>query len=289
MGAVVGIVAKSRQEKALSYAGSIIQWLTDRGFEYRVDAEVQAVHRFIDAGLVVPRERIAAACSVLVVLGGDGTLLSVARFPADPPPIIIGVNIGTLGFLTNVSPDSMFEALELALSGKANVQSRSLLSARVSIGGREKSRFHALNDIVVTKDAVARLFGLGLFVDGEYAATVRGDGLIVSSPSGSTAYSLSAGGSIVHPEVRAILLTPICPHSVTSRPLVLPAASTIGLRVEESESETNEVFLSIDGQEGMPLTTGAVVTIETSPYQASFLKLGSYFEALGTKLKWSNY
>lgn len=286
---VVGLVAKSRQETALDHAIRVLEWLRAKSITCHVDSEV-AAHAAIDGAKVIPREKISSTCDIVVVLGGDGTLLSVARYPAEKPPVIIGVNIGTLGFLTDIPLDDLFPALELALSGKAELQKRSLISARVQAGGREKNTYYALNDVVITKDAVARLFGVEMHVDGEYAATVRGDGVIISSPSGSTAYSLSAGGSIVHPGVNAILVTPICPHSLTSRPLVLPATSSLMLRVETHAGATTEVFLTIDGQEGMALSAGSTVTVETSRYFANFLTLpsASYFRSLGSKLKWAS-
>lgn len=288
----VGVVAKVSQPRALEMARELFSWLAERGVPFITTHEV--MHKLVELpvppALLVQRAELTAQSSLVVVLGGDGTMISVARFPTDPPRPIIGVNLGSLGFLTEVNQEELYQLLDLYLTNNLITEERMLLEVRTIIGGKEIFFAYAINDAVITKDALARIFGVELRVNGEFAALLRGDGVIIATPSGSTAYSLAAGGSIVHPSVSALVVTPICPHSLTSRPLILPASSEIALIIPPIGSATadEQVYLTVDGQEGIGLPFGSEVRITTSSRKVSFVRApnATYFEMLGTKLKW---
>jgi NAD+ kinase len=196
-----------------------------------------------------------------------------------------------LGFLTEIAADTLFLTLQSVLDGTAELDDRKLLSVELLRGNNQAVKTFAMNDVVITKEAIARIFSLEFSVDGEAAATIRGDGVIVSTPSGSTAYSLAAGGSIVHPRVEAILLTPICPHSLTLRPLILPGTSKIVLEVSRANKfNGNEVYLTVDGQEGCALHAGDRVVITGSEYLVKIVRPQqvTYFDVLANKLKWAH-
>ncbi len=287
---VVGVVAKQSHPDSLRLMELVFSALRQNKVDYLVCADTAAeLNLSIPAEQLVKRELLTQTCSPIVVLGGDGTLISVCRHAAPKPPVILGVNLGTLGFLTEITSEELPEMLEATLNGSAKLEQRTLLDVAVIRNGQEAEHYNALNDVVLTKAALARIYGIDLAVDGDSAALIRGDGCIVATPGGSTAYSLAAGGSIVHPQVDALLITPICPHSLTSRPLVVPGRSEISLTVDEDASGSN-VFLTIDGQEGMPLKSGDQVVITTSENKMFFVKSQSknYYEILGAKLKWAN-
>ncbi len=291
---IVGVVAKIHHTSAPELSRRIIAWLEQRGIQYRLGLEIAERLGVAadDPVILVDRDRFTSICDVVVVLGGDGTMISVSRHPSERPSTIIGVNLGTLGFLTEITIDELFSTLEAAVNGNVAREPRYLLSAEVKREGKIISRYTAINDVVITKEALARIFSIALWVDDQFAATVRGDGVIVATPVGSTAYSMAAGGSIVHPAVSALLVTSICPHSLTSRPLVLPGKSTLRLTVSSATTEDEpEVYLTIDGQEGRGLTSGDEVIITTSDRFVYFAKSSSrsYFQVLATKLKWANH
>ena len=283
----VGIVAKSTHSQAKDLVRDISAFVREKGLEVVVDQETLYLLDNPET-VVESRSLITAFCDLVVILGGDGTLISVCRHPSENSPQIIGVNLGTLGFLTEITIAELKDCIATAVSGKSVLEKRNLLSAEVFRRGFDKVATYALNDIVISKETIARIFPTKLSIDGKLAAIMRGDGVIVASPSGSTAYSLAAGGSIVHPGVDAILITPICPHSLTSRPLVIPGSSLIELEVENDSGEVSS-FLTVDGQEGFSLCAGDKVKITTSKFSVLFAKSPSrtYFEVLGAKLKWA--
>ena len=285
----VGVAAKVSEPRAIALLQQVVQWLDERSIDFLVDEAAKSDSLGLAPERYLARAKLTNECNPIVVLGGDGTLISVSRYPAMHPPTIIGVNMGTLGFLTEVTVEELFTTLSAVLAGKAASEERFLLRATVERNGAPFREFFAINDIVITKNALARIFALEFAVDGKFASLISGDGVIVSTPLGSTAYSLSAGGSIVHPQVDAILLTPICPHSLTSRPLVLPGSSELSLRLVPQAGEANEeIFLTIDGQEGMALQANDSVTIQTSDNSVFVARSPSktYYEVLGSKLKW---
>jgi NAD+ kinase len=277
----VGVCLKTGQPQAAETVRELVKWLGDRGIEARVDAECA---RLTDR----PAEdtvELAAEVDLLISLGGDGTLLSVARAAGSRRVPILGVNLGTLGFLTEVNVEEMLPVLEMVLAGRAKVVSRMRLEVHASRDGRELGRFLALNDAVITKTALSRMIDLETFAGGQEVTTYHADGLIVSTPTGSTAYSLSAGGPLLLPGIEAIVLTPICPHSLTQRPLVLPVESEIEVVVR---TRGGDATVTMDGQEGMELLDGDRVAMRRSPHPVDIIAspLRTRFQILQTKLRW---
>jgi NAD+ kinase len=276
----VGVCLKPAQPQAAGAVRGLVKWLEQRGLRVIADEEAGEVTGHPSQ----PRSLLAGQVDLVIVLGGDGTLLSVARAVSDRPVPILGVNLGTLGFLTEVTLDELFAALELVLAGKARVEARMRLDVRALRDQGELGRFLALNDAVLTKADLARMIDLETRADGGEVTTYHADGLIVATPTGSTAYSLSAGGPIVLPELEAFLLTPICPHTLTQRPLVLPHSSQIEICVRSR----NEVQLTVDGQEGIALREGDVVAVRRSDHPVRLIAspFRSRFEILREKFHW---
>lgn len=233
----------------------------------------------VDEGELVRR------ASVVVVFGGDGTILRAARAAAPQGIPILGVNLGGFGFLAEVNGPEVEGALHRFLEGDYRLDERMMLRARVERNGRSTQEFLALNDIVVTKTGYARLLKLRTFVNAEHLATHLADGLIVATPTGSTAYSLSAGGPIVHPAVEGIVLTPICAHTLNARAVLVSASDTIGIQVEPIGAPS---ILTVDGQEGFPLQPGDEVRVERSPHRTRLIRLGpgGFYSLLQAKLTW---
>lgn len=287
-----GLLAKPGHELSKPLSLKVLDWLALHKLSVAVErVTAEALHLSESERVsIVERDELTQIASPIVILGGDGTLISASRHPAVKPPVIIGVNLGTLGFLTEITSEEILGILDLYRAGEAATVSRKLLKAEIMRAGAVEATYFSLNDVVLTKEAIARIFGVNLWVNRDHAALVRGDGVIVSTPVGSTAYSLSAGGSIVHPAVDALLVTPICPHSLTSRPLVLPGSSRIRLEVaHDAKHPDNRVFLTVDGQDGRELNVGDEVVITTSEHSVQFVRSPSrnYFQVLGTKLKWA--
>jgi NAD+ kinase len=277
----VGVCLKTGQPQAAETVRELVKWLGDRGIEARVDAECG---KLTDRAAEDPAT-LAAEVDLLISLGGDGTLLSVARAAGSRRVPILGVNLGTLGFLTEVNVEEMLPVLETVLAGRAQVVSRMRLEAHATREGRELGQFLALNDAVITKTALSRMIDLETFAGGEAVTTYHADGLIVSTPTGSTAYSLSAGGPLLLPGLEAIVLTPICPHSLTQRPLVLPVESEVEVVVR---TRGGEATVTIDGQEGMELLDGDRVAMRRSPHPVDIIAspLRTRFQILQAKLRW---
>ena len=278
----VGICLKEGQPQAEPTVRALVRWLGDRGIAVHADRECAHF-----AGVPAEsRDALAARVDVIVVLGGDGTLLSVARATGTRAVPILGVNLGRLGFLTEVNPDELFPALEKLLSGDARIEPRMRLEVRVLRGERELGHYLALNDAVLTKTALSRMIDLDAWADGSQVTTYHADGLILSTPTGSTAYSLSAGGPLVLPGLDAIVLTPICPHSLTQRPLVMPHSSQIEIVVRGGGA--SEVALTVDGQEGLLLADRDRVCVRASAHPVSIVgsPFRSRYEILHAKLRW---
>jgi NAD+ kinase len=275
----VGLVTRHRSAAAIALARKLERLLVRRGITVVHDLESSRA-RGVSGG--VPRAQIARLVDLVVTLGGDGTLLSVARHPA-PGVSVLGIDIGTLGFLTTCRPGEAGPVLEAALSGTAHVERRRLLSVRVMDGARAPRRYRVVNDAVLSKSALARIATIRVDVDGRLVSRYRGDGLIVSTPTGSTAYNLSAGGPILEPTLPALVLTPICPHTLTLRPLVLPDSVRLELSVE---NDPTDVFLTLDGQEGFPVSSTTRISIARSSETVSLVRASeaSFFEVLAGKL-----
>ncbi len=279
----IGIVAKSKTgAETRDLLSNLVRWLEDRGAQPVMEAETG---RRLGACPSPALADLPAHSDLLIVLGGDGTLLSVARAIGSRDVPILGVNLGGLGFLTEVALDEMFPALEKILAGQYRIHRRMMLKARIQRNGACVAEQCVLNDVVFNKSALARIFALEVLVDGTYLTTFQSDGLIVSTPTGSTAYSLSAGGPIVFPSLDSILLTPICPHTLTNRPILLPVGSTIEVRLR---SQHRDVFLTFDGQVGLAFQENDLAIIQRAEHTVPLIQspFKTYFEVLRTKLKW---
>ncbi|MBI5694560.1 MAG: NAD(+)/NADH kinase [Nitrospirae bacterium] len=277
----VGIICKHDNPEACAAAGRLSAWLRERGVEPLVD---QSAARCLSVP-GTPKEEMPERSDVLVVLGGDGTLLSVARLVGARGKPIVGVNLGTLGFITTVSLDQLYPTMETVLSGQYKVLERITLRASIKRDGKTIAQHHVLNDAVINKGALARIIDLDAHVDGRYLTTFKADGLIMHTPTGSTAYSLAAGGPIVHPAMSCIGVTPICPHTLTNRPLIVPDAAVLEVVLM---SENEDVYLTLDGQVGFLLKYMDVVEVRASTHRMYFVMSPheDYYLMLRTKLKW---
>lgn len=289
---IIGIAANVNKSKSLSLTKEVLAWISKKQHDYRLDSEIAEVLDIEhDSKKVIARKDITSECDIVVVLGGDGTYISVSRHPSEVPAKVIAVNLGTLGFLTEITEEEVINALEATVSEKIATEARYLLEAKVIRQNSEIAKFYAINDVVITKQALARIFSINLSVDHQFAAAIRGDGMIIATPSGSTAYSLAAGGSIVHPSVKGLLITPIAPHSLTVRPLVIPAKAKLGLELGAvGSNKQDNVFLTIDGQEGMALHSSDQIQICTSDHHVLIAKSPSksYYQVLTSKLRWGS-
>jgi NAD+ kinase len=279
----VGIIAKyKRAEQTFEVLHKLIRWLEARHVETFVESEVADRLGYSRA---YPKADLSAHADILIVLGGDGTLLSVARLIESHNVPILGVNLGGLGFLTSVSLQEMYPALERILAGEFSVDTRMMLTARIHRHEQIITEYTVLNDVVINKSALARIISLEVSVDGNYLTTFQADGLILSTPTGSTGYSLSAGGPIIYPSLHSILITPICPHTLTNRPIIMPVESSIQVALRSGE---RDVFLTMDGQVGFSFLENDVVEVQQSEYTVSLIRspFKNHFEVLRTKLKW---
>lgn len=235
---------------------------------------------------VTDRTHLAAQCDLIIVVGGDGTLLNAARSLAESEVSVLGVNLGRLGFLVDLLPQDMAPLLEKIFTGDYIVEERTLLHASVTRNGKTLGEYTALNDVIVHKKDIARLIELDTYIDGSFLNSNRSDGLIVATPTGSTAYALSGGGPILHPGLDALTLVPICPHTLSNRPIVVPDSSCIEVRVHAGKLEAQ---LSCDGQVGQSLSPGDRVTIRKNAHALRLLHPPGhdYFAVLRQKLRWS--
>lgn len=280
----VGIISRPRREDIARVVPPLIDWLRARGAGVVCDSETRGCIGEL-AGETLKREDLPARSDLLIVLGGDGTLLSAARLAAERKVPILAVNLGGLGFLTTVSQDEIYPVLEEIFSNKHRVSQRVMLEADIVRAGSLVRRQIALNDAVLNKAALARIMDLELRVDGEYVTTYKADGLIICTPTGSTAYSLAAGGPIIYPTVEAFVITPICPHTLTNRPLVIPDSAKIEIDFKAGE---DSVFLTLDGQVGIELVAGDHIIVRKAPEKLRLVRQAkkTYYEILRNKLKW---
>jgi NAD+ kinase len=284
----VGVVAKSRLQVAAPHLVDVEQWLHDRDVEATFETATAALMPPSQTRRVAEKPSLVSEVGLVLVLGGDGTLLSMAdhigRAGLNVP--ILGVNFGSLGFLTEVTLPELYPALEAALAGRAPIEERLTLRATIARPSGASSTEVAVNDVVINKGARSRLIDLSISVGDGLVTTVRADGLIVATPTGSTAYNLAAGGPIVQPSVDALVLTPIAPHTLTNRPIVIPSSSTV--RVKPMIEERDEVFVTFDGQAGCELHAGDEISIcrASQPMRLVRPATRSYFEVLREKLNW---
>ncbi|MBM4332092.1 MAG: NAD(+) kinase [Deltaproteobacteria bacterium] len=278
----IGIVVKPNKPDAIALASDLVGWLGQRNIQVFLD---EAIAQTVNHSLSCPRSEISRLVDLLIVLGGDGTLLSAVRAMEGNNIPILGVNLGGLGFLTEITLEELYPVLGQILAGKMETKRRMKLCATVLRRGERVNTYPVLNDVVITKGVLARIINLRNCIDGAYVTTYRGDGVIISTPTGSTAYSLAAGGPIVYPSMDSILITPICPHTLTNRPLLISDRATVEFTLESEESD---VHLTLDGQVGYPLHPFDQVLVTKAKDYVVFVKspFKDYFEILRTKLKW---
>ena len=281
-GKTVAIISKPHRPELCKVLPELEKWLQQRNYAVVVDKESAA---YFSATNVMPRSELAKRSPDLaLVLGGDGTLLSAARAVSKAGTLILGVNLGTLGFMTELALADLYPALEAIGKERYIVDSRSMMSGSLIRGGKTLAAQVALNEVVVSKSAIARLNHFELFVDAEFVSSYRADALIIATPTGSTAYSLGAGGPILHPDVDAFLITPVSPHGLTHRPVVVRDTVEIEIRVKTGKEEA---YLSFDGQVGMPARVGDIVRCVKAEHPTRLLRFQkTFFEVLATKLKW---
>ncbi len=263
---------------------ALLAWLAERGVVAYCDPET-ATCVGPTGTKVHAREELPVDADLLIVLGGDGTLLAAARLVGDHDVPILPVNLGSLGFLTSVTLDDMYAVLDRAIKGEARYSERVMLDCKVTRNGEVIHQARALNDAVLNKAALARILDFQLRINNEFVSSYKADGLIVSTPTGSTAYSLSAGGPILYPIVSAFVITPICPHTLTNRPLVVPDTSQIEIGFASGEAP---IYLTLDGQVGVELLPGDVVGLAAAAKRLRLVRpqQKTYFSVLRDKLKW---
>jgi NAD+ kinase len=286
----VGIVAKHGLVAASEHVARLGPWLSERGIDVVYERETLALAGAIGGPVrTATRDTLPCEADLIVVLGGDGTLLAMAAriAKADRDIPILGVNFGSLGFLTEIRIDELLPSLESTLSGSAAFEDRAMLEADAYRNGARVDSRVVLNDVVFTKGALSRMIELSVSVSGGFVTRVKADGLIVASATGSTAYNLAAGGPIVHPGVDALVLTPIAPHTLTNRPVVIPGHADVEVRPHIGDG-ADDVFVTYDGQSGYTLHEGDVVRVRKSERVLRLVKASTrgYFEVLREKLKW---
>lgn len=282
----VGLVAKSRLDAAAGVLAELAGWLDARGVTAVFERETASLVSLPDDRATSSKDDLPHACDLIVVLGGDGTLIGmagrIAQAGVDIP--LVGVNFGSLGFLTEITLPELYSALESVFEGRAHIDRRMMLQAHTERAGQAFRDLIVLNDVVITKGALSRIIDLSISVNGEPVTRIRADGLIIATPTGSTAYNLAAGGPIVHPSVDAVTLTPIAPHTLTNRPVVVPGTSEI--QVVPMTDSNDEVFVTFDGQSGHPLLPNDIVTITRAERSLQLVRAHTYFDVLREKLKW---
>jgi NAD+ kinase len=284
----VGVVAKARLQAATQHLVDVEAWLSERGVEPVFEIATSALMPASPRRRIADKQSLVGEVGLVLVLGGDGTLLSMAdcigraglRIP------VLGVNFGSLGFLTEVTLPELYPALAAALAGHAHIEERLMLRATTLRASEAPTIGIALNDVVINKGARSRLIDLSVSVGDGLVTRVRADGLIIATPTGSTAYNLAAGGPIVQPSVEAIVLTPIAPHTLTNRPIVIPSSATV--RVTPMMAERDEAFVTFDGQAGFELRAGDEISVcrASEPIRLIRPATRSYFEVLREKLNW---
>ncbi len=286
---IVGIIARSDLKAAGRVLGDLIAFLNARNARCIVEtATARLLDGAKDGFSVASGAEMGKAADVLVVFGGDGTLLRASHLIASNETLVLGVNFGSLGFLTEIASDELEATLADVLAGNARFENRSMLSAAITRGDKESERHDILNDVVVSKASVSRIIEFDVSIDRIFVSAFRADGLIISSPTGSTAYNLAAGGPILHPDLAAVLVTPICPHMLSNRPLVVADSSRIEVKLRDNRHVP--VHVSFDGESGVPLETGDTVVVTRS---ARVLRLvrsprRDYYDVLRAKLKWGD-
>jgi NAD+ kinase len=279
----VGLVAKPDAPEAPALLARLVEWLTRRGLSVSLEKETAGLVPTA-AAAATRKSDLPGQSDLIIVLGGDGTLLSMARAVGDLGVPLLGINLGGLGFLTATTVDEAVAAVDAYLDGRMAIDERMMLAARIVRSGQAVGEYAALNDVVITKSAMSRIINLEVSVQGEYATAYRADGLIISTPTGSTAYCLSAGGPILFPTMDAVVIVPIASHTLTNRPIVLPAHQ----RIEVTLKTDQDVMLTVDGQIGVNLNEHDTVQVEQAASRIRLVRFPrtDFFSVLRTKLKW---
>jgi NAD+ kinase len=277
-----GIMSKPRTDRAVTVVTALVKWLRERAIAVRMDEETALYLGRRNEAL--PRQLVTKDAQLLIVLGGDGTLLAAARASLGCQIPLLAVNLGTLGFLTAITIEELYPQLERVLAGEFTVTHRRMLQVELRRDGKARGLYHALNDICVGKAEIARIIDLELHIDDKLACVYKADGLIVSTPTGSTAYSLSAGGPIVFPTVAAHCITPICPHTLTQRPVIVPDDRMIKVILRSG----NTTYLTVDGQAGELLAEGDEIICQRSDHSVNLIEQPGmmFFDVLREKLQW---
>ena len=284
----IGIVVKPHKPEALKTVCGLVEWLNHRGIALVGGPEIEHEHIERETGcalVVIEREQLASAVDLILVLGGDGTMIAVARLLGDTEVPVLGVNYGGLGYLAEFRIEELYLALESILAGNYRLDKRVMLSVELRRGDEQVTKNRVLNDVVINKSALARIIEIEAHLNQQFVNSFRADGLIVSTPTGSTAYNLSAGGPIIYPSMNAVVITPICPFTLSNRPIVVPDESLIELRLKTANEE---VALTLDGQVGIPLKPEDLVVIRKSRNAFHLVQPmnRNYFEVLRDKLRW---
>lgn len=284
----IGIVLKPHQPDALKTICELVEWLAARGITMVTPPEVEReqIERQTGCAIeVVPEEEIGAVVDLIMVLGGDGTMIATARMVGDSEVPVLGVNYGGLGYLAEFRIEELYSALESILADKYRLDKRVMLAVELLRGEEEITRNRVLNDVVINKSALARIIEIETYLNNQFVNSFRADGLIVSTPTGSTAYNLSAGGPVIYPSMNAIVITPICPFTLSNRPIVVPDDAVIELCLK---TRNEDVALTLDGQVGFPLQFDDKIVIRKSRTTFNLIQPmnRNYFEVLRTKLRW---
>lgn len=276
------VIAKVGPEGGARIAMELGRWLERRGVKMQYEEQTAAAAGRSDG---IPLEEISPQTDLAIITGGDGTLLWVARTVAPLGIPLLGVNLGSLGFLTELQPDELYRGMEQVLAGSYTIEERHTLRVRYVPRGGTPQEYAVLNDAVITKSALARMIRISVRVGEDYVVSYTSDGLIVSSPTGSTAYSLSAGGPILDPRMAAFVIAPICPHTMTHRPLVVPGDVSVEVSLD---SDGEEVYLTLDGQLGFPFHRGDSLIVDDHPHKTRLVRVAQrgFFEILRRKLRW---
>jgi len=279
----IGITSKPKKPEVREIVPPLVHWLHERSIQVLIDKETGSA---VDSSeKCVTRNEMPSRADLIIVLGGDGTLLATARVLNRKPVPLLAVNLGGLGFLTVITRDELFPTLERVVAGDFRTERRVQIEAEVIRAGEVISSFLALNDVVLNKGAIARVLDFDVRVGGQFISTYKADGLIVSTPTGSTAYSLAAGGPVIAPSVEAFIITPICAHTLTNRPIVLPDSAQIEVEVK---SQRESVYLTVDGQVGIAVRSEDAVHMRRASSVVELIQSPqkNYFEILRQKLKW---
>lgn len=280
----IGILTKPKFPEVKATLHAVVSWLRDRQIDVFLDV-TSAMLLGEQGGL--QKTQLASRADVLLVLGGDGTMLNAARLAGERGIPILGVNMGGLGFLTEVHLDNLYPSLDRVFANDFVLDERLMLKAHVHRHGETVAQGVVLNDVVISKGTLARMIELRIAILGQFVTNLRGDGLIISSPTGSTAYSLSAGGPIINPAVRSLMLTPICPHTLTHRPLIVPGNVEIEVTLT---SKDDGAMATLDGQVGVAMAQADTVVVGASEYRTQLIRFpeSHYYDVLREKLKWGD-